>query len=344
MPNKINSIIFFGAKPWEEAYLLEKLKITAPDLRETFVPAILSKEHLPPDRSFALVSVFVDSTVDGAVIDALPNLKFITTRSTGYDHIDLAAAGKRGIVVSSVPSYGENTVAEYTIGLILTLSHKIYEGARRVGEERSFNFEGLQGFDLRGKTLGVIGTGRIGRHVIKMAKGFDLRVIASDPFPNESLAKEFDFRYLSLEDLLKTSDIVTIHIPYSKETHHLINEKTIALMKSGAYLINTSRGGIVDTPALVVALKEGRLGGAGLDVLEEEGVIKDELDLIISGHPEEHSLKTILADHVLMDLPNVVVTPHNAFNTKEALTRILDTTINNIVGFLEGKPINVVKQ
>lgn len=337
------TIVFFATKPWEEAYLKDKLKIAAPDLTPIFIPEILSKEHLPEDKSFSFCSVFVDSMVDRAVIEALPNLKFIVTRSTGYDHIDLAAAGERGIVISSVPSYGENTVAEYAFALLLTLSRKIYDGAHRVREETRFSFEGLQGFDLKGKTIGVLGTGRIGRHAIKMAKGFDMRVVAYDPFPNESLAKELDFTYLSFEEILKNSDIITIHIPYSKETHHLINEKTIAQMKPGAYLINTSRGGVVDTPALALALKEGRLGGAGLDVLEEEGVIKDELDFIVHGHPEEHSLKTILADHVLMDLPNVIVTPHNAFNTKEALTRILDTTVEDIVGFVKGKPVNVIK-
>ncbi|KKU48678.1 hypothetical protein A3H10_00425 [Candidatus Uhrbacteria bacterium RIFCSPLOWO2_12_FULL_46_10] len=335
-------IAFFATKSWEEEYLKDKLKIVASDLTQIFIPEILSKEHLPSSRDFALCSVFVDSLIDRTVIDALPNLKFIVTRSTGYDHIDLAAAGERGIVISSVPSYGENTVAEYAFALLLTLSRKIYDGAHRVREETRFSFDGLQGFDLKGKTIGVLGTGRIGRHAIRMAKGFDMRVVAYDPFPNESFAKEFDFTYLSFEEVLKNSDIITIHVPYSKETHHLINEKTIALMKPGAYLINTSRGGVVDTPALAVALKQGRLGGAGLDVLEEEGVIKDELDFIVHGHPEEHSLKTVLADHVLMDLSNVIVTPHNAFNTKEALTRILDTTVEDIVGYIKGKPVNVV--
>lgn len=336
------TIAFFGAKPWEEEYLSSKLRALVPDLALVFIPEILSKEHLPTDRSFPLCSVFVDSAVDRPVIEALANLKFVATRSTGYDHIDLAAVSERNIVVSSVPSYGENTVAEYAFALLLTLSRKIYDGAHRVREETRFSFEGLQGFDLKGKTIGVLGTGRIGKHAIRIANGFDMRVVAYDPFPNEILPQELGFKYMSFEEVLKTSDIITVHVPYSKETHHLLNEKTIALMKPGSYLINTSRGGVVDTPALAVALKAGRLGGAGLDVLEEEGVIKDELDFIVHGHPEEHSLKTILADHVLMDLPNVVVTPHNAFNTKEALTRILDTTIENIVGFIKGKPVNVV--
>lgn len=170
-----------------------------------------------------------------------------------------------------------------------------------------------------------------------------MNVVASDPRPDAAFAREAGFRYLPFEELLSVSDIVTLHVPYMKETHYLMNKKTFALMKKGAYLINTSRGGVVETEALVEALTSKQLQGAALDVLEEEGVVKDELDFLINGHPEEHNLKTVLADHVLMNMPNVIITPHNAFNSWGALRRILDTTIGNITSFINGKPANIVK-
>lgn len=336
-------IVFFGTKLWEEEYLRKKFQEQNIALDAIFEKSILSKEHIPSDVNFEIACVFVDSSVSRDVITALPNLKFIPTRSTGYDHIDLAAASERSIVVSTVPSYGENTVAEQAFGLLLSISRKIYQGYDQIRETGSFSFEALQGFDLKGKTIGVIGTGRIGWHSIKIAKGFDMNVIAYDPHPNEKLATDLGFVYKSLEDVLRESDVVTLHVPYMKETHHLINTQTLGLMKKSAVIINTSRGPVIDTEALVLALKAGQLGGAGLDVLEEEGVIKDELDFIAHGHPEEHNLKTILANHILFDMPNVIITPHNAFNTREALERILDTTVENIKAYLVGAPINLAK-
>ncbi len=336
-------IVFFGTKLWEEEYLRKKIQEQNIALDAIFEKSILSKEHMPSDVNFEIACVFVDSSVSRDVITALPNLKFIPTRSTGYDHIDLAAASERSIVVSTVPSYGENTVAEQAFGLLLSISRKIYQGYDQIRETGSFSFEALQGFDLKGKTIGVVGTGRIGWHSIKIAKGFDMNVIAYDPHPNEKLATDLGFVYKSFEDVLRESDVVTLHVPYMKETHHLINTQTLGLMKKSAVIINTSRGPVIDTEALVLALKAGQLGGAGLDVLEEEGVIKDELDFIAHGHPEEHNLKTILANHILFDMPNVIITPHNAFNTREALERILDTTVENIKAYLAGAPINLAK-
>ena len=308
----------------------------------SFFEHALDKDNMPSESSFEAVSVFVGSMIDSEVMKKLPNLKMIATRSTGYDHIDLKTAAKRGVTVTNVPSYGENTVAEFAFALILSLSRKIFESYHRIREEGSFRLDGLMGFDLKGKTLGVVGTGRIGLHVIKMAKGFDMKIIANDAFPNENLAKELGFAYLPLEELLKTSDIISLHVPYSEKTHHLINKTNIGLIKKGAYLINTARGGIVETEALIGALKNGNLAGAGLDVLEEEGAIKDELNFLVKGRSEEHNLKTILGNHVLIDMPNVIVTPHNAFNTSEALQRILDTTLGNLNSFAEGRTVNAV--
>jgi D-lactate dehydrogenase len=333
---------FFGVKPWEKEYLEKKLEAVT-ELQAVFSENIISSEHLPEETNLEIICVFVDCPISRKLLEQMPQLKFVATRSTGFDHIDLVACKECGITVSSVPSYGENTVAEFAFGLILSLSRKIAASWDQVRETGSFNLENLQGFDLKGKTLGVIGTGKIGCHLIKMANGFDMNVIAYDPHPREELAKTLNFSYLSLEDVFKTSDIITLHVPYMPETHHLLNDKNIGLMKRGAYVVNTSRGGVIDTEALVRNLKSGQLGGAGLDVLEEEGVIKDELDFLSNGRPEDHNLKTIIANHVLIDFPNVIITPHNAFNSREALQRILDTTVENIKGFLENKPVNLVK-
>lgn len=335
-------IAFFKCEKWEEDYMKSKGIFEDLGLEVSFIPDILDKHSVLDDATFDIISVFVDSKVDGEVMGKFPNLKFIATRSTGYDHIDLLEAKKRTAQISYVPTYGQNTVAEYTFALLLTLSRKIFNSYHRVREEGSFSLEGLRGFDLKDKTIGVIGTGNIGRNVIRIAKGFEMNVIANDIKPDGKLAKSMGFKYVDLKDLLNKSDIVSLHVPAMKETRCLMNADTFSFMKKGAYFINTSRGEIVDTQALVRTLKDGHLGGAALDVLEEEGAIKDELNLLTEGHPEEHNLATILANHILIDMPNVVVTPHNAFNTTEALQRILDTTLSNIKGFIEGQPINLV--
>ena len=306
---------FFEIEDWEIDYL--KNQLTSAEL--FFTKEKLNKDNLPAQRDFEIISVFVGSEIDKEVINNFPNLKLITTRSTGFDHIDLAAAKEKNIPVAYVPGYGDNTVAEFAFGLILNLSRKIYEAFDRIRETGSFSLEGLRGFDLNGKTIGIIGTGRIGRHMIKIAKGFDMKIIAFDTRPDENFAKEMDFQYLPFDEVLAKSDIISLHVPYIKETRHLINSENIKKIKKGALLINTSRGPAVETAVLIKGLNEGILGGVGLDVLEEEGAIQDEKTLILYGRPEEHDLKTMIQNHVLIDMPNVIITPHNAFNTKEAL-------------------------
>jgi D-lactate dehydrogenase len=335
--------VFFNLEEWAQNYIKSNQALVTEGVEIGFVNGIIDKDHPAADINFDILGTFVDSTADAVVIGALPNLKHIATLSTGYDHIDLQACAARGITVSYVPTYGENTVAEYAFGLILALSRKICEAKERVKMEGSFRLDGLRGFDLMGKTLGVLGTGHIGQHVVRTAKGFGMNVIAFDAFPSATLAAELGFEYKPLAEVLAQSDIVTVHVPYLPSTHHLINKDNIGLMKSGAYLINTARGAVVDTDALVMALKDGKLGGAGLDVLEEEGMVKDELNFLAQMQIPENDLKTVLEDHALIDMPNVIITPHNAFNTKEAFTRILDTTIGNIVAFTNGTPVNLVK-
>jgi len=331
-------IAFYETKEAEQKYLAEKLA----GIDATFSTERLSEENLPAPETEGLV-VFVGSPVTENILAKLPNLKFIATQSTGFDHIDIKACAKRNIPVSYVPSYGENTVAEFAFALLLALTRKLYPSIKRVREDGLFSYEGLCGIDLAGRTIGVVGTGRIGQHVLRMANGFNMKIVAHDPFPKPELAKQYNFTYLPLADLLKQSDFVTLHVPYMPATHHLINRENIKLMKPGSILINTARGGLVETAALVASLKSGQLAGAGLDVLEEEGFIKDEDHYLAEGHPNEQQLKTALADHELMHMDNVIITPHNAFNTEEALKRILDTTIGNIQAFAQGKPGNLVK-
>ncbi len=327
-------IIFTETEQWEADYLKKGLKgEEEKGLELNFLPEKISKDNIAAIKDADIVSVFVGDKADKEIIDSLPNLKLITTRSTGFDHIDYQYANSKGIKTAYVPGYGDNTVAEFAFGLLLALSRKIYLGVDRLKEGGPFSYEGLQGFDLKGKTLGIIGTGRIGQHSIKIAKGFDMKVIACDACPNEKLTQGLDFQYVSLDDLLTQADAITIHVPYLPSTHHLINKGNISKIKKGALLINTARGAIVETAALLQALNEGILGGAGLDVLEEEGVLQDERGYALRGLGG-HDSTTIFQDHVLMKMPNVLITPHNAFNTKEALQRILDTDIENIKEFI----------
>ncbi len=332
---------FFGYEAWEETVIREKF---GSKLELFFYAHALDAAHIPEERDLDIICVFVDSRVDSAVLNAFPHLRHIATRSTGFDHIDLAECAARNVVISSVPSYGENTVAEHAFGLLLALSKRIYDGYDRLREGGNFDPSGLRGFDLSGRTLGVLGTGRIGRHAIQIGKGFNMKIIAHDAFPNAELATQMGFTYMpSLEALLVESDVVTIHVPAMKETTHLINSNNIFKMKKGSVLINTSRGSVVETDALVEALEKGHLRGAGLDVLEGEAELKEELELLASDKIQENEMKLLLDNHALIRMQNVIVTPHSAFNTEEALMRILQTTVENVEGFLSNAPKNVVK-
>ncbi len=330
-------IHYFGSEAWEEGYI--RTKLTGAEI--VFHEGTLGAFPDLADPDAEGLCIFIDSPIGEPELARFPKLKLIATRSTGYDHIDLAAAKARGISVATVPFYGENTVAEFTFALLLALSRRIIDADERVREDGIFSPAGLRGFDLAGKTIGVVGTGHIGAHVIRMAKGFNMKVVGFDAFPNAELAHTLDFPYLSLEELLATSDIVTIHVPYNEHTHHLINAKNISSFKKGSYLINTARGAVVETAALVEALKSGIVAGAGLDVLEEENGLADEA-VFLSTKPEDEKVRTVVADHYLIDHPRVIVTPHAAFNTMEAIQRILDTTTENILSFEKGVPSNIV--
>lgn len=331
-------IAFYEIEGWEEPFI----KQAFPNDEIYLSKNKIDEMNLPDKADFDIISVFVGSKLTPKVLDQFPNLKLIATRSTGFDHVDCDECAKRKVQVVYVPSYGVNTVAEFAFALILTLTRKTYQAINQVKERSSFALDGLKGIDIKGKTIGVVGTGHIGTEVIKIANGFGMTVIAYDPFPNPAFEASMNFKYVSFEDLLKNSDVITLHTPYNKDTHHLINKGNIGLIKKGAYLINTARGAIVETDALVEALQNGTIAGAGLDVLEEEGETKDELTMLLMNKENQDELKTMLENHVLTTMPNVVITPHNAFNTQEAVERILNTTLDNIKSFVAGKTTNLI--
>jgi D-lactate dehydrogenase len=320
-------IAFLELHDWEENYLRERLR------EHEFVS--------PDDPDTEIVSPFIYTKLTGEVLNRWPKLKLIATRSTGFDHIDVAECARRGITVCNVPFYGENTVAEHTFALILALSRKVHEAFVRV-RQGNFSLDGLRGFDLKGKTIGVIGAGHIGLHVIRIARGFGMTVLAFDVRRDHFLAEVLGFEYVELDALLGRSDIISLHAPYNRHTHHLINPGNIGKIKRGAILINTARGGLVDTDALLKALDDGTLAGAGLDVLEgEETVLEESALLRDQTNPE--LLRRAIQNHLILKKPNVVFTPHNAFNSQEALERILQTTVENIAAFAAGAPKNVVR-
>ena len=288
-----------------------------------------------------IVSPFVYSQIDRVVLDTIPTMKLIATRSTGYDHIDIAHCRSRGIRVCNVPSYGENTVAEHVFALLLAISHRLPEAMERARGDR-FSPEGLQGFDLAGRIMGVMGTGNIGRHVVRISKGFGMEVVAHDIRPDPAFAAMLGFSYVARDELYAMADIISLHLPATAQTHNLIDHDAFARMKDGVVIINTARGGIIDSAALIKALSSGRVAAAGLDVLADEPLIREEAELISSIYEGRHDLRNLVADHVLLRMRNVIVTPHSAFNTHEAVQRIVETTVSNIEAFLRGAPANEV--
>ena len=339
-------IVFFETEDWQEEYLKKRL----PGHKLVFIKEPLQSSHLAGIKDASILAPFIYSKITKEVIKALPDLKLIATLSTGFDHIDLAAAKKAKVKVANVPVYGANTVAEHTFALILSLSRKIHQSYERTARG-NFSLDGLRGFDIKGKTIGIIGAGNIGQNVIKISKGFGMKVLVFDAFKKPALAKRFGFKYVSLDYLMRHSDIISLHAPYNKNTHHLINRKNIKIVKKGVLIINTSRGGLIDTTALIDGLRSEKIAGIGLDVLEEEKyILKEEAELLSphfkgkSEHDISRYLKKIVEGHMLLISDKVIVTPHNAFNSQEALERILDTTIENIRACCQKKLIkNLVK-
>lgn len=311
-------------------------------------------------RDADCVSIFINSRIERSFLSDHPKLRLIATRSTGLDHIDLDACSENGVTVSNVPSYGENTVAEHTFALLLAVSRRLRQ-AMAIKRGGSFSFEGLRGFDLKDKTIGIVGAGRIGLHVIRIAKAFGMQVIATEANPSSVLAEVLGFEYVSFDELLRRSDIISLHVPLTPETVHLLNGETFAKCRRGVVLINTARGSLIETQALLGALDSGIVIGAGLDVLEDERLFRRQASRLITEkivkdlqnvsspeevhlrHPERLAeIQQLTENERLLSMPNVVFTPHIAFNSEEAVRRIDDVTARNISAFAEGGPINVV--
>ena len=294
-----------------------------------------------PHGDAEAISVFVYSRIGEDVLAGMPWLRLIATRSTGYDHIDLEACRRRGVAVCNVPNYGANTVAEHVFALLLAISHRLFE-ARARARSGSFSPDGLVGFDLAGRTLGVIGAGNIGRNVIQIGLGFGMRVVAYDPNPGLALALHERFSYAGFDELLQCADVISLHVPATAENNHLLSRDAFARMKDGVVIINTARGSLIDSPALIAGLRSGKVAAAGLDVLPDEPLIRDEAEMIESLFAKHHDLRDLVADHVLLHMPNVVVTPHTAYLTHEALGRIVATTAANISAFCSGQQRNLL--
>lgn len=325
-------IVFFEVKKKEQKYISKFLK-------GKFFSENIHDVPISKFKNAEAISVFVWDKIDKELLDKLPKLKFIATRSTGYDHIDLDECKKRGIKVSNVPNYGQNTVAEHAFALMLSLSRKIPRTIERT-KEGNFSLQGLTGFDLKGKVLGVIGTGNIGEHVCRIANGFEMKILAYDICKNKNV-KKYGVKYVSLDKLFSLSDIITLHAPLNEHTKFMINSSSIKKMKKGVMIINTSRGELIDTTALVKGLNSNKICCAGLDVLENECYIKEEAQLL-SKNIKECDLQVAVENNILLHRDDVLITPHNAFNSKEALMRITDTTIKNLKGFLKKRYINRV--
>lgn len=302
----------------------------------TYFACRLTSQSADIAKGHDVVCSFVNDHLDSEALSQLKNngIRLIALRSAGFNHVDLTAAARVELPVVRVPEYSPYAVAEHAVALILTLNRKIHRAYTRV-RELNFSLEGLVGFDMKGKTVGVIGTGRIGNVIIKILNGFGCRILAYDLIPNQELIRTQLAEYVDLERIYRESDIISLHVPLTPKTHHMIDASAIDMMKKNVLIINTGRGALIETRALIDALKKHKIGGAGLDVYEEEeGVFFN--DLSAKGIDDD-----LLAR--LLTFPNVVITSHQAFLTKEAITNIAVTTLGNISQFERGeKLVNVV--
>lgn len=327
-------VAVFSTKPHDKAFLNAAHDGSRHSL--DFFEAHLASDTAPLAQGADAVCVFVNDTVDADVVGKLSamGVRLIALRSAGFNHVDLKAAEAAGIAIARVPAYSPHAVAEHAAALIMTLNRNTHRAFNRV-REGNFALEGLMGMDLHGKTVGVVGTGQIGTVMARIMTGFGCTILAFDPFPNDACLR-MGVSYVDMPSLLGASDIVSLQCPLTPETHHLIDDDAIAAMKTGAMLINTSRGAVVDTRALIRGLKSGQIGSVGLDVYEEEaGLFFEDLS------------NRIIPDDVfarLLTFPNVLITGHQGFFTREALTAIADTTIANITDFeATGAPLHPVR-
>lgn len=324
----MKKIAFFDTKPYDEAQFNEIKDNYSFDIK--YFESKLNEDTAEMVRGCEGVCAFVNDSLNSEVIDILANsgVKVIAMRCSGYNNVDIKRCKGR-INVLRVPSYSPYAIAEHAMGMILMLNRKLHRAYIRT---RDFNFSlnGLLGFDLRGKTVGVVGTGKIGRVFVDICKGFGMNVLGYDLYPDENSG----INYTDFKSICEKSDIISLHCPLTEQTKYMINEKSIGDMKDGVFIINTSRGMLIDSDALLEAIKSGKIGAAGLDVYEEES------DLFFEDFSD-----TIVQDDVLsrlLSMPNVLVTSHQAFFTKEAISNIAKITMDNLQSFFDGKVVNEV--
>lgn len=322
-------IAFFDSKPYDEVSFRTMNEKFGFEI--TFYKGHLNKDNVVLSKGTDVVCIFVNAVVDAHVIDKLVEngVKLIALRCAGYNNVDLKAAENR-IKIVRVPAYSPYAVAEHTLALMLTLNRKTHKAYSRT-REGNFSLNGLLGFDMFGKTAGIIGTGKIAKILIQALRGIGMNVIAYDLYPDFEFATKYDMQYVTLDELYLKSDIISLHCPLNKDTEYIINNDSIAKMKDGVMIINTGRGKLIQTNALIKGLKSKKIGSAGLDVYEEEGdyFFEDRSNIVMDDD--------VLAR--LLSFNNVIVTSHQAFFTKEALANIAETTLQNIQDFMDGKTL-----
>ncbi len=331
-----HTIAFFGTKPYDEASFNEKNKEFGFEIR--YFKEHLNKNNVLLTQGVDTVCIFVNDTADAEIIRTLASngVKLLALRCAGYNNVDIDAAVANGITVVRVPAYSPYAVAEYTVALMLSLNRKIPRASWRT-RDGNFSLHGLMGFDMHGKTVGIIGTGKIAKILIRILRGFGVNILAYDVYPDYNFARENQVVYTSLDELYHSADIISLHCPLTEQTKYIINDYSISKMKDGVMIINTGRGQLIHTNALIEGLKNKKIGSAGLDVYEEESeyFYEDKSDRIIDDD--------VLAR--LLSFNNVIVTSHQAFFTKEALENIATTTLQNIRDFINHKPLlNEVKK
>lgn len=342
----MKKILFFDVRENEEDALRANCKADdakcGVDCWCKLIPERLDETTIITDEMSQanVISVFTFSRVSSDVLKRFPNLKLIALRSVGFNHIDIDYCKQNGIAVVNSLGYGNVTVAEFAFGLILDVMRKVTRAYVNLLEEHPYA-DNYMGFELKNATIGIIGTGAIGAEAVRIAHGFGMNILAYDIFQKAELSEKYGVNYVELDELLKNSDVISLHAPLTKDNFHMINEEKIALMKKNAVVINTARGELIDTKALYEALSNGRIFGAGLDVMEAENMLiqPETLDF---DYLQDDVIRQTLLNERLLKLHNVVVTPHIAYNSKEANERILKITINNINSFFNGEVLNIV--
>ncbi len=320
-------VAFYSSKSYDKEYFTRMNENFGHDLR--FFETRLDSQTIQIARGYDAICAFVNDKIDAKTLKKMKRrgIRLLVLRNAGFNNVDVEAAENNGITILRVPAYSPEAVAEHALALILTLNRKTHKAYNRV-REGNFSLERLVGFNISGKTVGIIGTGAIGKAFIKLLKGFNSTVIAYDPYPSDELQKQ-GIRYTSLEELLSMSDIVSLHCPLTPETKNMINAQTLEHVKQGAMLINTSRGKLIDTEAVIQSLRDKKLGSLGIDVYAEEEKLffKDLSEMIIDDDVISR----------LISLPNVLITAHQAFLTREALEQIAETTLQNLTDYEQGK-------